>query len=128
MATRFFAHLRGNVVSYLALFVALGGTSYAALKLPANSVGTKQIKRHAVTPSKLSSGVLSSLRGGTGPKGDPGAKGDPGTNGAPGTNGTKGDKGDTGPTFGRSNGNVCDPTAGSGIDLVCSTLTMDLAQ
>src|SRR3954463_11768089 len=53
MATRFFAHLRGNVVAYVALFVALGGTSYAALKLPANSVGTKQIKNHSITPIKL---------------------------------------------------------------------------
>ncbi|MGZ4182357.1 MAG: hypothetical protein ACXVUL_16940, partial [Solirubrobacteraceae bacterium] len=38
---------------YVALFVALGGTSYAALKLPANSVGTRQIKNHAITPIKL---------------------------------------------------------------------------
>ena len=28
-------HLRGNVVAYIALFVALGGTSYAAFSLPA---------------------------------------------------------------------------------------------
>ena len=28
-------HLRGNAVAYIALFVALGGTSYAAINLPA---------------------------------------------------------------------------------------------
>jgi hypothetical protein len=41
------------VVSVLALIVALGGTSYAALKLPKNSVGTKQLKKSAVTNSKI---------------------------------------------------------------------------
>ena len=31
------------VVSLIALFMALGGTSYAALKLPKNSVGSAQV-------------------------------------------------------------------------------------
>lgn len=42
-----------TVVAYLALFVALGGTTYAAVSLPANSVGTKQLRDGAVTASKL---------------------------------------------------------------------------
>ena len=33
-----------NVVSSLALFVALGGTGYAAVSLPRNSVGARQIR------------------------------------------------------------------------------------
>src|SRR5215472_733073 len=41
------------VISLIALFVALGGTTYAATSLPANSVGTLQIKNGAVTGSKL---------------------------------------------------------------------------
>ena len=41
------------VVALIALFVALGGTGYAALKLPANSVGTKQLKKNAVTGAKV---------------------------------------------------------------------------
>lgn len=53
MTNRAVQHIRSNVVAYVALFVALGGTSYAALKLPANSVGTRQIKNHAITPIKL---------------------------------------------------------------------------
>ena len=53
MLNRVVQHIRSNVVAYVALFVALGGTSYAALKLPANSVGTKQIKNHSITPIKL---------------------------------------------------------------------------
>jgi hypothetical protein len=42
-----------NVVATLALFIALGGASYAALKLPKNSVGTKQIKKNAVNGAKV---------------------------------------------------------------------------
>jgi hypothetical protein len=45
------------VISLIALFVALGGTTYAATSLPANSVGTKQIKNGAVTASKLNKRV-----------------------------------------------------------------------
>lgn len=46
------------VVACLALLVALGGTGYAAIKLPANSVGTKQLKRGAVTGVKVKSNAL----------------------------------------------------------------------
>jgi hypothetical protein len=53
MTNRVVHHIRSNVVAYVALFVALGGTSYAAIKLPANSVGTRQIKNHSITPIKL---------------------------------------------------------------------------
>ncbi len=41
------------VVSFVALIVALGGTSYAAISMPNNSVGTKQLKDRAVTNAKL---------------------------------------------------------------------------
>jgi hypothetical protein len=37
-----------NVTSAVALFVALGGTSYAAITLPRNSVGSAQLRTHAV--------------------------------------------------------------------------------
>jgi hypothetical protein len=40
-------------VSFVALVVALGGTSYAAFTLPKNSVGTRQIKNKAITNAKL---------------------------------------------------------------------------
>jgi hypothetical protein len=52
MARRLLSHLRSNAVGYLALFVALGGTAYA-VNLPANSVGTKQLKNEAVTTKKV---------------------------------------------------------------------------
>ena len=46
------------VVAYLALVVALGGTSYAAVKLPKNSVGSKQIKVGAVKSVDVKEGTL----------------------------------------------------------------------
>jgi hypothetical protein len=42
-----------NVISTVALFVALGGASYAAIALPAGSVGTRQLRTAAVTPRVL---------------------------------------------------------------------------
>jgi hypothetical protein len=51
-------HLRSNVVAYLALFVALGGTGYAAVSLPANSVGGEQIRNGSITPAKLNRSLI----------------------------------------------------------------------
>jgi hypothetical protein len=48
------------VVALIALLVALGGTGYAAFKLPNGSVGGKQIKKNAVTSIKVKN---HSLRG-----------------------------------------------------------------
>lgn len=50
---RILGHIRHNVVAYLALFVALGGTSYAAVSLPRNSVGARQLRNHSITAVKL---------------------------------------------------------------------------
>jgi hypothetical protein len=51
-----------NVVATLALFIALGGASYAAIKLPKNSVGTKQLKKNAVTTAKLKKGAVTAAK------------------------------------------------------------------
>jgi hypothetical protein len=48
-----------TVIAYAALFVALGGTSYAVTALPNNSVGSAQIRNGAVQPRDLARGVLS---------------------------------------------------------------------
>jgi hypothetical protein len=56
--TKLLNHLKHNVVAYLALFVALGGTSYAAINLPAGSVGTRQLRTGAVTNKKLAKGSV----------------------------------------------------------------------
>jgi hypothetical protein len=42
-----------NVTSTLALIVAVGGTSYAAISLPAGSVGSRQLRNHSVTDVKV---------------------------------------------------------------------------
>lgn len=77
-----------NVTATLALIVALGGTSYAAINLPANSVGSRQIKPRAVAGSDLRANAVTSakIRNGSlrardfragqlpaGPQGPPGA-------------------------------------------------------
>jgi hypothetical protein len=51
-------HLRDNAVAYLALFIALGGTSYAAIHIPAGSVGPRQIKNHSITPIKFNNKAI----------------------------------------------------------------------
>ena len=56
--TRILNHIRDNLVAYIALFVALGGTSYAAWSLPAGSVGTRQLRNGAVTSRKIANGSI----------------------------------------------------------------------
>lgn len=58
MAGKLGAHIRAHCVGYVALFIALGGTSYAAIKLPANSVGNRQVKNNAITSGKVRDGAL----------------------------------------------------------------------
>lgn len=49
-------------VALTALFVALGGTGYAALSLPRNSVGTKQLRTGAVTAKKIKNGAVTAKK------------------------------------------------------------------
>jgi hypothetical protein len=50
---RLTSHIRGNLVGWIALFVSLGGTGYAAISIPRNSVGAAQIRNHSITPVKF---------------------------------------------------------------------------
>jgi hypothetical protein len=93
-----------NVIALIALFVALGGSAYAATQLPKNSVGPKQIKKAAVTPAKLSAAAKSTLTGAAGAAGPQGPKGDTGATGPQGSAGEKGDRGETGPSTGPAGG------------------------
>jgi hypothetical protein len=89
---RLLSHITyGNVVASAALFIALGGVSYAAIKLPKNSVGAKQIKANSITSAKVKNRSLGTSDFGRGALAA--VKGAPG---APGAQGPKGDKGDTG--------------------------------
>ena len=110
----------GTIVAYVSLFVALGGTSVAAVTIAKNAVVSSSIKdgqvktadlgANAVTSAKVKAGSLlaSDLKAGqlpaavpgpqgpggaAGQAGAPGAKGDPGTPGAPGADGTDGTDG-----------------------------------
>ena len=73
-------------VALLALLVALGGTSYAAVNLPRNSVGNRQLKRDAITGAKVKDRSLFANdfargqipQGPAGPRGPAGAAGPPG--------------------------------------------------
>ncbi len=59
MPRRLLCHIRSNAIGYAALFVSLGGTSYAAIAIPAGSVGTRQLHNGAVTGSKLGKNAVS---------------------------------------------------------------------
>jgi hypothetical protein len=95
------SYVRRHHLGMLALFVALGGTAYAAT-LPRNSVGTAQLKRNAVTSAKVKPGSLlaSDFRRGqlpAGPQGPQGPEGPPGARGAEGATGARGAEGARGP-------------------------------
>ena len=87
-----------NIVACLALFVALGGASYAAIRLPKNSVGAKQIKANAVNSGKVKNRSLKAVdfkqgqlpTGARGPQGLEGLQGPQGQAGAPGPPGVSG--------------------------------------
>ena len=74
------------VVSFIALFVALGGASYAAIKIPNNSIGSAQIKNNAVTGSKVKNRSLAAddFVAGQLPRGAQGERGSQGERGAQG--------------------------------------------
>ena len=95
-------HIRRNLVSYLALFVALGGTSYAAVTLPRNSVGSAQLQNNAVTSGKVRDHSLlaKDFRAHqlpAGPQGQAGPAGPQGARGPAGAAGPQGASGGTGP-------------------------------
>jgi hypothetical protein len=89
-----------NVTASLALFIALGGTSYAAITLPRNSVGTNQLRTGAIRSvdvkdrsleardlSLKARSFLKSQRGAQGARGPEGPQGERGPQGIPGTGG-----------------------------------------
>jgi hypothetical protein len=79
------------MVTVLALVVLGGGTAYGAGQaLGKDSVGSRQLRKGAVTPVKLSKAAKSALTGPPGPAGSSGAKGEAGAQGPPGSPGTPG--------------------------------------
>ena len=59
------------VISVIALFIALGGVGWAAVALPANSVGTAQLQNASVTNHKILNGAVGNFKlafGAVGPR------------------------------------------------------------
>jgi len=86
------------VVALVALGVARGGTSYAASKLPRNSVSTRQIKNNSVTSPKVKDRSLRAVDFARGelPAGERGAQGPQGPQGERGVQGPQGERGPVG--------------------------------
>ena len=94
-----------TLVAYLALFVALGGSSYAAVRIGSpqivdNSVRSRDIRNNDIRSTDIHDGSLLAAdfkagqlrpgpRGNAGPPGTPGPAGAPGQTGAPGRDATK---------------------------------------
>ena len=50
MTKRLLSHMKQNVIAYFSLFVALGGTSYASVKIP-QVAGNHQAAKSAKAPA-----------------------------------------------------------------------------
>lgn len=144
MPTWLFAHLRRNIIGYVALFAAVGGTSYAAVRPKAGSVTSAALARGAVTHAKLARNSVTSVnvkpgsltasdfksassvdsttgsQGTTGAGGKQGAKGDPGPQGPAGPTGPAGGATTTMRT--QSSGSV-NATHGGSTNIPLSTTT-----
>lgn len=89
-----------TVIASIALLVALGGTSVAAVSaLPRNSVGTPQLKNNSVNSLKVKNRSLKAIDFARGqlPAGQTGPTGPAGPAGPEGPAGAAGPKGDAGP-------------------------------
>ncbi len=96
-------------MSLVAVFIALGSASYAAVNVPRNSVGTKQLKNTSVGTKQLKGNSVNSgkvknfwlkakdFKNGQMPTGPTGPKGPDGGTGLPGLSGVTGPTGGTGP-------------------------------
>jgi len=102
MTGRCASFARHNAIALVALFIALGGTTYAATALPKNSVGTKQVINGSLQKLDLSRKAQRALKGNRGPRGFTGARGATGAQGAQGVKGDTGAKGDSATTDGTS--------------------------
>ena len=94
MLSRLAHYIGRHHIALLALFVALGGTSYATvLNVPKNSVDTPQLKRNAVKAAKIAPNAVRTghvlngsllgedFKAGQIPKGEKGDKGEKGATG-----------------------------------------------
>lgn len=78
--------IRQNAIALLALFLALGGTSFAAAGL----INGSQIKPHTIAKNRLTNTAIAQLKGNRGQRG---VQGTPGTRGPTGPQGVQGAQG-----------------------------------
>jgi hypothetical protein len=91
-----------NVLALAALFIALGGSSYAAVKLKANSVTSRTVKDGSLLRRDFKAGVLPAASRVVGTTGAAGPAGPQGEHGEKGENGEKGAPGERGPSEAQS--------------------------
>ena len=92
MLRRTASYMTRHHLALFALFVALGGTSFAAgnALLPRNSVGTNQVINGSLQTNDLSKTARNALKGNTGPRGPAGPQGVQGAVGVTGAQGVQG--------------------------------------
>ena len=140
MPRRIIGHLRGNAVGYVALFAALGGTSYAAVNLKPGSVSSAAIAPGAVTHSKLAArsisetnlvkhsltaavfkaSTLKKIGGANGSDGGSGPTGPAGTNGKAGPTGPAGADGNASVVMRSQGGSTVTAPHGASTDIPLS--------
>jgi Collagen triple helix repeat (20 copies) len=92
-------HLRSNLIAYVALFAALGGSAYAAGKITASQIApsavkSKHVKDGALVAADFAAGSLPrGERGPAGPQGQAGPQGEAGPTGQTGPAGPAGPAG-----------------------------------
>ncbi len=114
MIARIVTSIRHNAIAWLALFVALTGTSMAASHYVVSS--TKQIKPSVLKKLHGNRGPAGSQGsvGPAGPQGAAGKEGGPGQQGLPGKEGKAGKEGKTGPAGETTFGGPTGPTGEAG--------------
>jgi hypothetical protein len=95
MTKGFLRFLRRNTIALLALFLALGGTTYAASTalIGKNTVGSPQVVNGSLQTKDLSAKARKALKGNRGLRGLTGAQGAKGATGAQGVQGIQGIQG-----------------------------------
>jgi hypothetical protein len=143
MPHRIIGHLRGNAVGYVALFAALGGTSYAAVnldpgsvnsaaiapgavthsKLAARSVAETNLVRHSLTAAVFKAGTLKKMAGANGSAGGAGPTGPAGANGKAGPTGPAGADGNASVVMRSQGGGTVTAPHGAATDIPLSGAT-----
>jgi hypothetical protein len=120
-----------NLMATIAVFVALGGSSYAALQLPKGSVGPEQLKRNSVTSPKVKKGslLLSDFKASQRARlrGPQGAAGQTGPAGPQGAQGAQGATGPPGPTQGSATAEYTGAIPGATFNLSHADHTINTA-